>query len=221
MFKWLFGNNTSAPDKFEKEFIKRIGQHPVDFILTKLSVGSDVKAVRYLYDITAAEIERGILFSWGHSFDRYYPDAAEKLKKHKAYLEEHREDIFRESRVSRQIEVCQREFLNIKGNKPFYGQCEKDLEILYHDDWICKLIGQIAKENHRIELCDIRTEPEFVRFKRDILPKRMEELGITRHSAVRSICTHVVEHGSSRKSALITIYYAVRSHIIQTADLTE
>lgn len=43
---------------FERAFYNRLGQTPEDFINTKMTVGSELKSTRYLFDITAAAIAR-------------------------------------------------------------------------------------------------------------------------------------------------------------------
>lgn len=44
------------PEYFEDAFIQRLGQHPMEWLRTKLEGGSDVGSVRYLYGISANAI---------------------------------------------------------------------------------------------------------------------------------------------------------------------
>jgi len=194
---------------FEKAFADRLGQSPAEFIFTKLSASSDKRAVEYLYDITAAEIARRndckIL-----PFSKFYPEAE---RKYSLFLE--REAILRARQdVEKKIRICQREFVNRVGVAPFGGQCARHLDRLYADSIFYHSIEQIAEENAGIEFCENGQNAEFLRFKREILPRRMEALGITRNDVVRSICDIVSATGKSRKSALISIYYAVRMYML-------
>ena len=62
---------------FEKSFYERIGQTPKEFIQTKLDVGSQLSAVQYLYEITAA----GIATQYSRKaipFETYYSPKEEK-----------------------------------------------------------------------------------------------------------------------------------------------
>ena len=201
-------------DNFEKAFADRLGQSPVDFIFTKLSVGSDKKAVEYLYDITATEIVRQKRCKV-KPFSCFYPEAEQKLQ---AYLRAKAErDIIlnQQKSVYKSICICQREFLNRKDSRPFGAQCGSQLDLLYSDTSFCNGIAQIGRENADIEFCENPQSHEFLRFKREILPRRMAELGLTEHPMVQSICEYIVRNGKSRKSALITVYYAIRMYLLK------
>lgn len=206
-----FTSCTKTP--FEKAFSERLGQTPVEFIYTKLAAGSDKGSVEYLYNITAAEIARK-----NHCvpkpFAVFYPEAEQMLQPQKAELKQLEESIQQNQTVQEAIKICQREFLNCKDSKPFGARYEEQLRAIYEDKAFCGGIMQISKENSEVELCIDAQMPEFIRFKREILPKRMKELGLTAHPAVRLICDQVVKSGRSQKSALITIYYAVRMKML-------
>lgn len=62
---------SSSPAVFEQAFLQRLGQTPTQFIHTKMKTGSDLQAVRYLYDILAAGItaQNNCM---SQPFDRYY-----------------------------------------------------------------------------------------------------------------------------------------------------
>ena len=198
---------------FEKAFLAKIGQTPADFVFAKLSVGSDPKAVQYLYDITAAEVCR---------YNKCTPvpfsvlncEATKQLQENKQKMQE------RESRSSSQhlnrIAICKREFLNRTGTQPFGSAHATDLDLLYDDPTFRDKISQIAKENSQIEFCNNSHSPEFLNFKRVVLPARMNALGLTEHPIVQAICESVERNGHSRKSALITIYYAIRMYQLKS-----
>ena len=62
---------------FAKAFEDRLGQDPTTYVLTKMAGGSDIGAIRNLFDIMAAEIElRNRCKSPG--FDYYYEKALSK-----------------------------------------------------------------------------------------------------------------------------------------------
>lgn len=62
---------------FEKAFEERLGQDPTTYVLNKIATGSDIGAIRNLFDIMAAEIElRSRCKSPG--FDYYYEKALSK-----------------------------------------------------------------------------------------------------------------------------------------------
>jgi hypothetical protein len=44
-------------ESFEKAFEERLGQNPTTYVLNKMAGGSDISAIRNLFDIMAAEIE--------------------------------------------------------------------------------------------------------------------------------------------------------------------
>ena len=77
-----------VPDmSFETAFKKRIGQDPASYIAGKLSGGSDVGAVRYLFDIVAAEVEKkskdrspGFDFYYKKVINSQKPQVAEVIK---------------------------------------------------------------------------------------------------------------------------------------------
>ena len=195
---------------FEKAFTERLGKGPVDFICMKLSVGSDENAVRYLYDIMAAEIARENNCA-PNPFERYYEKALAKVSEQKEQNNKlaHKENIFRK------IKLCQREYLNNIDGRPFGGQYAGQMDLLYGDSDICNKITQIAQEYKDVEFGDKVSATEFMKFKREILPKRMKELGVSENHIVKSICNCVVRGGKSEKSALITIYYAIRSYTLK------
>ena len=59
---------------FAKAFEERLGQDPTTYVLNKMAGGSDIGAIRNLFDIMAAEIElRNRCKSPG--FDYYYEKA--------------------------------------------------------------------------------------------------------------------------------------------------
>lgn len=119
-----------------------------------------------------------------------------------------------ESQTSK-IAICQREFLDQKSGKPFGGLCEVELNDLYADHSFREGVLKISTENEHLEFCIDTHSSEFLEFKRMILPQRMEELGLTAYPDVRAICKLVESNSRSRKSALITIYYAIRMRMLE------
>ncbi|MBR5478930.1 MAG: hypothetical protein IKU84_02015 [Clostridia bacterium] len=205
------GFSKKTPKKsnsFEKAFIERLGKTPAEFIHTKLSAGSDKKAVEYLYDIVSVEIVRENNCT-PIPFEKLYEMVSRKAKEQKRVLESEQE-------ISRKIKLCQREYLNNVDGRPFGGLYAGQMDLLYGDNEVCNKIIQIGKEYSSVEFCDNAAKPDFLEFKRETLPKRMKELGITENPIVQSICEKVIRGGKSPKSALITIYYAIRSYLLKT-----
>ena len=193
-------------DRFENAFITRLGKSPVDFICTKLSVGTDESAVEYLYDIIAAEIARKNNCA-PIPFDGYYTTALAKINfKQRPFVPQPRQNI--ESK----IKICQREFLNNVDGRPFGGMCARQMDLLYCNNDICSVIMQIGLKYHNIEFCEEASDPEFIKFKRETIPQEMKKTGIFENPIVQSICDYVIRSGKSRNSAFITIYYAIRCY---------
>ena len=195
---------------FEKAFTERLGKNPVDFICMKLAVGSDKNAVSYLYAIIAAEIARENNCN-PIPFENLYETAHRKASEQK----EQNRLLAHEQDFCKKMKLCQQEYLNNVDGRPFGGLCAGQMDLLYGDNEICSKIIQIGKEYSNIEFCDNTAASDFLKFKREILPKRMKELGITESPVVKSICDYVIKSGKSEKSALITIYYAVRSYTLK------
>ena len=61
----------SSPDDFESAFCKRLNQTPYKWLETKIAVGSRIEDIKYLYQISAAEIARQNNCV-PQPFDRYY-----------------------------------------------------------------------------------------------------------------------------------------------------
>ena len=69
-----------APNKhspFEIAFIGQVGQDPVSYIKSKLSSGSDLGAIRYLFEIIEAEVEKKSKCK-SPGFDFYYAKVSGK-----------------------------------------------------------------------------------------------------------------------------------------------
>lgn len=60
---------------FESAFISHIGQDPTSYICSKISGGSDIGAIRYLFEIIEAEVEKKSNCK-SPGFDFYYSKAA-------------------------------------------------------------------------------------------------------------------------------------------------
>lgn len=61
----------SSPESFESAFCKRLNQTPYEWLETKIAVGSRIEDIRYLFEISAAEIARQNNCV-PQPFDRYY-----------------------------------------------------------------------------------------------------------------------------------------------------
>ena len=68
---------------FESAFISHIGQDPTSYICSKISGGSDIGAIRYLFEIIEAEVEKKSNCK-SHGFDFYYAKAIGKQEKNPA-----------------------------------------------------------------------------------------------------------------------------------------
>ena len=64
---------------FEAAFIRHIGQDPASYICNKINGGSDIGAIRYLFEIIEAEVEKKSNCK-SPGFDFYYAKA--RLKRH-------------------------------------------------------------------------------------------------------------------------------------------
>ena len=72
------GTNQATP--FETAFISQIGQDPTSYISSKISSGSDLNAIRYLFEIIEAEVEKKSKCK-SPGFDFYYVKAIGKQEK--------------------------------------------------------------------------------------------------------------------------------------------
>lgn len=61
----------SSPEPFERAFSKRLNQTPYEWLVTKIAEGSRIEDIRYLFEISAAEIARQNNCV-SQPFDRYY-----------------------------------------------------------------------------------------------------------------------------------------------------
>ena len=68
---------------FEAAFIKHIGQDPASYICNKINGGSDIGAIRYLFEIIEAEVEKKSNCK-SPGFDFYYAKAIRKQEKNPA-----------------------------------------------------------------------------------------------------------------------------------------
>lgn len=71
MSKRKKSNNNSSPEAFEAAFFKRLNQRPYEWLETKIAAGSRIEDIRYLFEISAAEIARQNNCV-PQPFDRYY-----------------------------------------------------------------------------------------------------------------------------------------------------
>ena len=87
---------------FEQSFYNRIGQTPSEFIATKLAVGSDFEATKYLYEITAEAIAKENKCKPGVFGDYYHGEIPPKnteprVKKHNELVRDRVPEIIEQS----------------------------------------------------------------------------------------------------------------------------
>lgn len=200
-----------AAKKFEDRFQERLGRSPAEYLLEKLESGSERRSIEYLYDIVSAEISQQSQ-SKAPAFHVYYDKAVAEFERRKRTVPQQKGTEQKQRSVKEKIMACQQEFVEKQGTRPFGGAYDFELQALCADATFCQKILQISRENVKIEFPVDTRAAEFLSFKRETIPKRMAQLGLIEHPQVQYICQQVVAKGKSRKSALITIYYAVRMY---------
>ncbi len=68
-----------SPAAFEKAFCNRLGQSPLEWVKAKVESGSQLDAIRYLYELSAAAIAQQNNCC-APCFDRYYAEYLESTK---------------------------------------------------------------------------------------------------------------------------------------------
>ncbi len=175
---------------FETAFKNRVGQDPASYVASKLSSGSDLGAIRYLFDIIAAEVEvKSKRKSPG--FDFYYkkvlseqpPKAVEatstQLRPTKAFV------------VSELI-----------GKERFLKEYDEQLKRLAVDQEFMRFVMELRRELAGRETTDKKA------VNKRIADYFYENKANERFSEVSSIVARVVSYGK-QASAHISIYYAM------------
>lgn len=175
---------------FEKAFEERLGQDPTSYVLNKMAGGSDINAIRNLFDIMAAEIElRSRCKSPG--FDYYYEKALSKqiltpTPKPKATIQ-----------VSRAFAASQ-----LIGKERFLNQYSPMLKRLSENPEFMQFVREL-----RLQLSGQETTNTPIA-NRQIADYFYANKANERFPEVKAIVENVITYGK-QASAHISIYYAM------------
>ena len=175
---------------FEKAFEERLGQDPTTYVLNKMAGGSDVGAIRNLFDIMAAEIElRSRCKSPG--FDYYYEKALSKqiltpAPKPKATIQ-----------ISKAFAVSQ-----LIGKERFLNQYSPMLKRLSENPEFMQFVREL-----RLQLGGRETTNTPIT-NRQIADYFYANKANERFPEVKAIVENVITYGK-QASAHISIYYAM------------
>lgn len=175
---------------FEKAFEERLGQGPTTYVLNKMAGGSDINAIRNLFDIMAAEIElRSRCKSPG--FDYYYEKALSEqiltpTPKPKATIQ-----------VSRAFAASQ-----LIGKERFLNQYSPMLKRLSENPEFMQFVGEL-----RLQLSGQETTNTPIA-NRQIADYFYANKANERFPEVKAIVENVITYGK-QASAHISIYYAM------------
>lgn len=175
---------------FEKAFEERLAQDPTTYVLNKIAGGSDIGAIRNLFDILAAEIElRNCCKSPG--FDYYYEIALNKQKLKMA------EEMVVQPRITKAFAISQ-----LIGKERFLRQYESLLKTLASNEAFMRFVTDLRQQLAGQETTNTREAN-----------KRVADYFYTnkaneQFSEVKEIVQAVVSYGK-QASAHISIYYAM------------
>lgn len=183
-------NKDSGTMTFDAVFKNRVGQDPTSYVISKLTSGSDLGAIRYLFDIIAAEVEvKSKCKSPG--FDFYY---AKAIRKQPTQVHE---------KVKPQIEITKEFAASQLIGKSRFLQSYGDLLIsLAENKEFIKFVMALQKELAGREVTDTRAA------NRRIADYFYINKANERFSEVQEIVKGVVAYGK-QASAHISIYYAM------------
>ena len=175
---------------FDKAFEKRLGQEPVAYVANKLAGGSDIGAIRQLFDILAAEVElRDGCKSSG--FDIYYEKALSM-------------QIIKEEAKTPERVVVTKEFAKSQliGKERFIAQYGDFLKRLAENHEFMMFIKELHKKLAGMEITDTKTANKRIAdyFYTDKANEKYPE--------VKAIVEKVLAYGK-QASAHISIYYAM------------
>lgn len=174
---------------FENAFIKRLGQTPTDYVANKISGGSDINAVRNLFDILSDEVElRDRCKSPG--FDFYY----EKVLSLKL-LSKPSVDLY--PRITKAFAVSQ-----LIGKERFLQQYGDSLCVLSKNQEFMVFICELRQQLSGSEVSSTPTE------NRQIADYFFKNQANERFPEVKAIVEAVIKYGK-QASAHISIYYAM------------
>ena len=175
---------------FETAFKNRVGQDPASYVASKLASGSDLGAIRYLFDIIAAEVEiKSKRKSPG--FDFYYKKA---LSKQPIKAVETTSTQFRPTKAFVISELI--------GKERFLKEYDDQLKKLASNQEFVRFVMELRKELAGREATDKKNANK--RIADYFYGNKANE----RFSEVNSIVTRVVSYGK-QASAHISIYYAM------------
>ena len=185
-------NNKDTDDTmtFETAFKNRVGQDPTSYVASKLSSGSDLGAIRYLFDIIAAEVEvKSKRKSPG--FDFYYK---------KVLSEQPPKDV---EATSTQLRPTKAFVVSeLIGKERFLKEYDEQLKRLAADQEFMRFVMELRRELAGRETTDKKAA------NKRIADYFYENKANERFSEVSSIVARVVFYGK-QASAHISIYYAM------------
>ena len=179
---------------FEKAFEERLGQDPTTYVFNKMAGGSDVGAIRNLFDIMAAEIElRSRCKSPG--FDYYYEKALSKQ------LLQPKDAAVVQPRVTKAFVISQ-----LIGKERFLSQYQHLLKALAGNKAFMEFIGNLRQTLAGQETTNTREANKRIAdyFYINKANEKFPE--------VKVIVEAVVSYGK-QASAHISIYYAMFLYI--------
>ena len=175
---------------FEKAFEERLGQNPTTYVLNKMVGGSDIGAIRNLFDIMAAEIElRSRCKSPG--FDYYYEKALSKQILKQVVMSDTHAQISKSFAISQLI-----------GKERFLSQYDSQLKALAGNRDFMRFVEELHQLLAGQEISNTREANKRVA-DYFYINKANE-----RFSEVKTIVEAVLAYGK-QASAHISIYYAM------------
>ena len=175
---------------FDKAFEKRLGQDPVSYVSNKLVSGSDLGAIRQLFDILAAEVELRDRCDYP-GFDFYYEKALSK------------QIIKEEVKAPKRI-VMTKEFAmsQLIGKERFITQYGELLKRLAENRGFMTFVEQLHLKLAGMEFADTRMANKCIADY--FYANKANE----KYPEVKVIVEHVLAYGK-QASAHISIYYAM------------
>ena len=175
---------------FEKAFEERLGQDPTTYVLNKMATGSDIGAIRNLFDIMAAEIElRSRCKSPG--FDYYYEKALSKQILKPVIMSDAHVQITKSFAISQLI-----------GKERFLDQYGSQLKTLAENGDFMSFVAVLRQQLAGQETTNTREANK--RIADYFYINKANE----RFSEVKAIVEAVLAYGK-QASAHISIYYAM------------
>ncbi len=175
---------------FEKAFEERLGQDPTTYVLNKMAGGSDIGAIRNLFDIVAAEIElRSRCKSPG--FDYYYEKALSQQILKPVIMSDAHVQITKSFAISQLI-----------GKERFLDQYGSQLKTLAENGDFMSFVAVLRQQLAGQETTNTREANK--RIADYFYINKANE----RFSEVKAIVEAVLAYGK-QASAHISIYYAM------------